>query len=76
MKSSVKKIKGLPVRVQREALNIAGVLFSMNSPGASRYEFDHDGKTITYGEFMYASEGAEYDWSLSLASGMFSRNNP
>ena len=59
--------------IKKEALEIAGGLYSMNAKGAKWYAFCHDEKEITYGMFVWASEGIpsveKFDGYVILATG-------
>ena len=69
-------------KVSRQLLadvkSIAGGMYQMNARYATVYAFNAktDGKSISTGEFMGNGESlAEYDYSLSLTTGILQRNS-
>jgi hypothetical protein len=53
---NIKRTKNIPASVIRDAMRVAGGLYSMNARDSIGYAFDAGKKEVTCGEFVYSFE--------------------
>ena len=48
--------RALPVSVLRDAHNVCASIYRMNAPHARYYGFEHNGKSVTDGEYIFGKD--------------------